>query len=421
MKELQYKNRIKLNKLGNITDIEEVEYQNYKLSIKFKNEIYNGIYIKYTEEGNKLKRGNEITFLRIELLKRGRQIYIYSNLYEIEECENQLEENKIKVEKNCVLYDLNPSSLIQTIMIDSDINYKSDIFIFKKDKDSFILEPLTEDNEKYIIKKNSNNSEFNNFISQKNIETNSLIFIENYISEGKNIKFNNMTLFNLANLEYIDEYVKRKLIHNNNFIISDNKNYNQKKYYLNQQMNLKNKVNIVFLKIIDINEKYVIGIDYDFNIYNIYKDSEKLNEVDDVYKIILIKNFTIINEEPIVTLKLNEYSYVSFFENSFNNLNLNDLSVINFNFIDFISPQENNYYNEIRFENNNFSFKISKKSEYIILKQKFNFNYNYCPIMIGLISPNDKEIHCFQFLLYLGLLNKVNCLINYKGTYKYGY
>ncbi len=33
MKELQYKNRIKLNKLGYITDIEEVEYQNYKLSI----------------------------------------------------------------------------------------------------------------------------------------------------------------------------------------------------------------------------------------------------------------------------------------------------------------------------------------------------------------------------------------------------
>ena len=172
MKELQYKNRIKLNKLGNIIDIEGVEYQNYKLSIKFEDEIYNGIYIKYTEEANKLKRGNEITFLRIELLKRGRQIYIYSNLYEIEECENQLEENKINVEKNCVLYDLNPSSLIQTIMIDSDINYKSDIFIFKKDKDSFILESLTEDNEKYIIKKNLNNSEFNNFISQKNIETN---------------------------------------------------------------------------------------------------------------------------------------------------------------------------------------------------------------------------------------------------------
>ena len=62
IKELQYKNRIKLNKLGNIIDIEEVEYQNYKLSIKFENEIYNGIYIKYTEEGNKLKRGNEITF-----------------------------------------------------------------------------------------------------------------------------------------------------------------------------------------------------------------------------------------------------------------------------------------------------------------------------------------------------------------------
>ena len=304
-------------------------------------------------------------------------------------------------------------------MIDSKLKYESDIFIYKENKESFILMSLIADSNKFIINKKNDKSEFKKFISKNKIKENSLILIENYLLEKKAIKFNNMTLFNLVKLEYLEDYFKNKLIKTN-----ESTNFNQLNKgdnYIHHQINIKYNNNIVFLKVIDIEENYFIGIDYTLNLFKIYKDSEKLKDINDVYEIVLIKNFDIKKEDQFLTLTLNGDSYINIFENSFCDMLLNDISVINFNFLDFILPQEKNVFNQIRIGNNNFSFKISKVSEYVIIKEKFNFDYNYYPIMIGLIKNNNKEIECFQFLLYAGLLNNVNCFINYDGKYKFGY
>ena len=47
---------------------------------------------------------------------------------------------------------------------------------------------------------------------------------------------------------------------------------------------------------------------------------------------------------------------------------------------------------------------------------KGKFNY-YLPYEIKLI--NEKKSEKFQFLLYYGLLNHINCFINYNGENKY--
>ena len=90
------------------------------------------------------------------------------------------------------------------------------------------------------------------------------------------------------------------------------------------------------------------------------------------------------------------------------------MTAINISFIDFNG--KNNHYKEIQFKNN-FSLRIKKKNDNVILNYK-NGKYNYyLPYEIKLV--NNKHIDKFKFLLYYGLLNHINCLINYNGKNKY--
>ena len=51
IKNLKYKDEIILNNIsGIITEIEEVEYQKFNLTIEIKGKIYKGIYIEYTKK-----------------------------------------------------------------------------------------------------------------------------------------------------------------------------------------------------------------------------------------------------------------------------------------------------------------------------------------------------------------------------------
>ena len=274
-----------------------------------------------------------------------------------------------------------------------------------------MLIPILEE-KKFYIDNNSNKAEFEKFILENKIEENSLIYIENYISQkGNNISFNNFTLYNAAKLEHLDEYFKKKF--NPNYKNNDMILYN---------FNSSDKENFIFLKVIDIQEKYILGIDYFLNIFKLFKTTDKIKNIQDVYTIIFIKYFSKKIEDKFYILSLNEKSYIYIFENSFCDLFLNDLTVINLNFLDFSSVK--NAFNRIRFdENNNYdlSFDITKNSEYIILYKKFNLINNYYSFSIKLINQMLKEMRIFQFILYFGLLNKVNCLINYTNQEAYGY
>ena len=401
---------------GYIKEIEEIEQNHYKLKIQIDTKIYDGIYIKINdiEDYNNLKLMNQIVFNSIKLSHKDRNIYISSKNYEINE--NFINEKYLnKKEKEEYLYDLSPKSFIKTLMTFSENNYQSDIFIYKKNNDLYTLIPIKENN--IFILDNPVSEEFISFISKNKVNNNMLILIDNYIfDKDKNIKFNNMTLFNLVNLENLDEYTKENLFKDNNSLNINNKD----KIIFYYKLNSNNNIKYLFIKIIDIQTECILGIDYLYNIYKIYKKSNKLIETIDVFKIIFIKNFILKEENSFYIISLNESSYISIFENTFKKILLNDITVINFHYIDYIEPSNKNYFNEIGVDKA-FTFQILNKCEYVIVFRKNYINYNYYPISIKLISNDKRESHIYNFFLYAGLLNNVNCLINYKDINKYGY
>ena len=275
IKKLQNKNNIEHFTSGIIMNIEEVEYQIYKLTIKIENNIYKGIYIDSNKIKEEYKINDIIKIYVISIIKNERNIYLYLYMH----CKNLDIENENIIENNEEnnIYDLSPQSIITTL--DTNINYKSDIFIYKKEnKEQFLFPILTE--EKFIIDNNSKIKDFENFILKDEVKNDSLIIIDNYILNNNKISFNNFTLFNKVKLEYLDEYFKVKF------------NYNYKEDIILYKLN-ENKNNFILLKVIDIQDKYIICIDYFLNMCKISKDNEKINSINDVYTIIFIKNFVI--------------------------------------------------------------------------------------------------------------------------------
>ena len=395
------------NKIGTIEDIEEVEHEIFKLSVQIEGKIYKGIYID--NKKFELEKNDSIILFSIKLIKKERNIYLYSFLEKNDdEDDENIETNKIMNKENLENYDLNPPNIIKTIAKNLNINYKSDIFIYKNNSKEYILIPILENKEIRI----NFNKEFEKFVIENNLKDDSLIFIDNYILDNNEISFNYFTLFNLIKLEYLDEYFKTHfhIDYKDNSII----------YY---QLNLKNKYDFVFLKVIDIQDNSIICIDYFLNMYKILKNNEKIENLKNVYTIIFIKNFDSSIENEMFLLTLNKKSYIYVFENTFDDLLLNNLTVINLNCIDLIDSIESNLFNKIKLDiNGNIYFlEIKKKSEYIILFTKFNLFFNLFSFYIQLISQKYNEIHFFQVSIYLGLLNKINSMINYYNKESYGY
>ena len=405
MKKFQSEKVIKLfNAQGIIKDIEEVEYKIFKLSIKINNNNYQGIYIKSIEENDEFKINDIIEFQRLNIIKKKRNIYLYLSFYSKEK--NEKMKDLIVNEEHDNTFDLSPQSIIKTISTNIKINYMSDIFIIKQQDKEYILVPILIE-KKFIIDNHSNKTEFEDFMSNNKIKEGSLIFIENYILENDKILFNNLTLFNLVKLEYLNEYFQK------------NFNPDYKNNIIYYKMNSNYKKNFVLLKVIDIQNDYILTIDYFLNIFKISSKTQIIKNINNVYAIIFIKNFNLLIEDSLYKITLQKDSLVFIFENSFCDIFLNNLTVINFNFIDFIDTKKNYFFNQIKV--GNFSFEISKKSDYLILIEKFNLENNFYPYNIQLVSENNKIIRFFQIILYIGLLNKVNCLVNYTNQYAYGY
>jgi len=397
------------NILGIITNIEQVEYETFKLSIKIKSIIYSGIYLKYNNKVDELKKGDSIKLFVMSLVKNERNIKLYSSNYQKKR--NIQGENIIQDESLFKIYDLNPSSFITTISKITKIKYQSDFFIIREKSMEYILIPISEEKE-LIIKNGANQERLKKFLQENELKDNSLIYIENYLLEKQNISFNNLTLFNKVKLEYLDEYIKSKF----------NLEYKNDDIFLYKINSIYNKNNFILLKVIDIQDKFILGIDIFSNIYKIDKNSTKIKEIQNIYTIIFIKNYSkLIIQDSFLIILLNEKTFINIIENSFCNSIINNLSIINFNFLDYID-KEKNYFDQIRFSetNKDTTFEIVKQCEYFVLYTKFNLIKNYYAFTIKLISQNNQEIRIFQFIIYFGLLNKINCLINYIRKESYG-
>ena len=397
------------NILGIITNIEKVEFESFKLSIKIQSIIYDGIYLKYNNKVDELKMGDYIKLFVISLIKDERNIKLYSSHFQKKQ--NIQNENIIQNEALFKTYDLNPASFITMIIKITKNKYKSDFFIIREKSMEYILIPISEEKE-LIIKSGTNQEKFKKFLKENALKDNSLIFIENYLLENQNISFNNLTLFNKVKLEYLEEYITSRF----------NLEYKNDDIFLYKINSIYNKNNFILLKVIGIQDKYILGIDIFSNIYKLEKNSTKIKEIQNIYTIVFIKNYyKLIIQDSFLILSLNEKTYIHIIENSFCNSIINNLSIINFNFLDYID-KEKNYFNQIRFSeaNKDATFEIGKKCEYFILFNKFNLIKNYYAFTIKLISQNNKEIRIFQFIIYFGLLNKINCLINYVGKESYG-
>ena len=410
IKKLQYNEEVDLsNILGIITNIKQVEFETFKLSIKIENIIYCGIYLKYNNKAEELKEGDYIKLFEMTLVKNERKIKLYSSIYKKKQ--NIQDENIIQdvtLFKTC---DLNPSSFITTICTITNIKYQSDFFIIREKSMEYILIPISEEKE-LSIKNRANKEKLKQFLKENELKDNSLIYIENYLLEHDSISFNNLTLFNKVKLEYIDEYIKSKFKF-------EYKNDDIFQYKINS---IYNKINFILLKVVDIQDKFILGIDIFSNIYKIDRNSTKIKEIQNIYEIILLKNYNeLIIQDSFLILSLNEKTYIHIIENSFCNSIINNLSIINLNFLDYID-KEKNYFKQIRFsgKNEDISFEIVKQCEYFVLFTNFNLIKNYYVFTIKLVSQNSYEIRIFQFIIYYGLLNKINCLINYIGKESYG-
>ena len=119
-------------------------------------------------------------------------------------------------------------------------------------------------------------------------------------------------------------------------------------------MNSNYKKNFVLLKVIDIQNDYILTIDYFLNIFKISPKTQIIKNINNVYAIIFIKNFNLLIEDSLYKITLQKDSLVFIFENSFCDIFLNNLTVINFNFIDFIDTKKNYFFNQIKV--GNFSF-----------------------------------------------------------------
>ena len=184
------------NVSGIITNIEQVEYETFKLSIKIKNNIYYGIYLKYNEV-DEIKKGDSIILYEISLVKKERKIQLYSNIYKIKK--NIQIENVIQDDSLFETYEFNPSSFITTICKITKTKYQSDFFIVREKSMEYILIPISEEKE-LIIKSGENQEKLKIFLEENGLKDDSLIYIENYLFEKDNISFNNLTLFNKVKL-----------------------------------------------------------------------------------------------------------------------------------------------------------------------------------------------------------------------------
>ena len=317
--------------------------------------------------------------------------------------------SEINENKHDIVFDFTKDNIIKELINIFNITQKlnSKIFIIEDDssENNYILRCI-EDKKIYFLSKDT-----------KNFTKKEILYIFNYYYDNNNIE--------LTKISLVEKLTEEDLV----IIIENNENLK----------------NIFFLgKIIEISTDIIILVSNEKKLYKLVKrkvkkinkdfedtktnkeifDKLKKNEIK-IGQLFLITNYKEENyENNIIILETTNNSFIYFSNQDIyfsDNIKLNNISVIQFHFLDFI--HDKNYYNEIEVKGiNQF---INSSSINIIIENKKLPNYEYYPISIKLISNKEdskkSEIISFKFNLYHGFLNKINAYINHKCKKPYFY
>ena len=351
-----------------ITDIEQYDYNLLKISIIIDNIKFNGLFLnhflEFFFEYNQKLLINKISISELRLLK--------TNVHENIKILIKHDDASIKIKK--INYESQKQDNIKTTynlsefpkILNSSKNeneyYESGIFIYQSKKAKSITLKTFEELKIITAKIGSKDKdilkEINGFFDSISKET--IIYIDNYLVKNRKIKFNNFTCYFIADGECLSKYFKKKYNRNESY-------YNQDIYY-NLPLKEKKKSNYLFIKVILIDEEYITGIEQCPKLYKIKKYKDKLNQINDIYTFVLIRNYDEKIKDNINIIILRDDSNILTFENTFFDSFINNLTAININFIDF--NEKDNYYKEIGVKNN-FSLKIIKKNDNIIVNILF--------------------------------------------------
>ena len=176
--------------------------------------------------------------------------------------------------------------------------------------------------------------------------------------------------------------------------------------------------NCFYGKIIEIvNSKFIsiFFIDKENQLKKLTTNINLNNYPFELFKICFITDCEI-NEENVI---INEDSrlYLSSQDIYFDQLNINNNSVIEFFFPDF--NEKFNFYDiiEIKLQ----KLKIKGPILYFVIHTYYSNYLDFFPIKITLISTKYKIIKEFQFILVHGILNKINCFVNFSDNNSFFY
>ena len=180
-----------------------------------------------------------------------------------------------------------------------------------------------------------------------------------------------------------------------------------------------NNDSLGILKIVSIEENYYLLINIRQKLYKINKDNISKNYDLNLCKILIVTNYKIIgdinSDINLIELNNNSIAFVSsqdiYF--SYKKITLNFYSVIKVNFLDY--KLQKNIFNKIKIKDK--QFQITKKEMYFVFSCFKINNMDYFPIEIQLISDIPDKNQNYFFILYHGLLNKINAFINFYSEY----
>jgi len=357
--ELLYNKKIRLSN-ALILDIEEIEYQEYALTLKDENfNVYKGIYANNFQT---FCKGQIIESCYLSLFKSGYLVGLKLTAFFFSEEEIKPSYNSITNNN----YNFEPDNIVNLFSLLNKTKYEGEgIFILNKKYDDKI-ELLSPINLKtYFLKLNS---EFTKDIS--NLKCFNLIYIKNYIlKDDKNISYDALTIFKKANDFDIFHFLESKF----DFCPSNNNNINGIIQEINPIIHKETliiKINCLVSKVVlkDNKKQRLLIID----IFNrlIELDYNKFKSYD-LFDLVLITKCTINKSKKdifVFDLKLSEESIIySSKELIFDKrINLNNFTVLDINFPDY--KDNENYYNKLII--NNCDFEITNNRHIYV----FNFS-----------------------------------------------
>ena len=254
----------------------------------------------------------------------------------------------------------------------------------------FIIKNLDHKSKSYKLLNFQDLKEYKIFLeSNERLDKDDFILIDNFkIKDNKDIIFSDLTMTKKLKEEDFFKIVYRFIDQNNSDLF----------------------------KVIDIENNYLILINKCKQLFKLDNNNIKGS----LGKIIFISNFLlkkfdnifqmiIIKEDTYIQISKDEFYYSK-------NLRINTLSCVKFYIKDF---KQNNQYDKIKIFN---EIKEINDKEIIFVLSTFNDkNFDYFPIEINLYHTSQKEEFnkTFHFLLFKGLLNKINLFVNIVLTKSY--